>query len=178
MIHAGTHTTNTKKPRQHPRPRIQNKISSQHPRDRSARPHRRRRRVQIHRHLRAHRDQSCEQVKHQILEMPQVILNIVPKDVEIPHVPDNVHPRPMQKHRGEEGKHDRRQRVPGRACKKRRQMRRHHAKLPNQQLQAPRIQRRLKEKNHQVQPNQKLFTQGVLYRGWSSRMGSIRNLLT
>src|SRR5271155_793929 len=39
-------------------------------------------------------------------------------------------------------------------------MRRNHSELPNQQLQAARIQRPLQEKNHQVQPDQKVVHRG------------------
>src|SRR5580698_42939 len=39
-------------------------------------------------------------------------------------------------------------------------MRRHHAELMNQQLQAPGIEHELKEKDHQVQPNQKVVHPG------------------
>src|SRR5580693_3016525 len=92
--------------------------------------------------------------------MSEVVLNVVPKNIEIQHVAENVQPRPVQKHRREEGKRDYRKRVPGRTCKKRRQMRRHHAKLPDQKLQAPRVQGELKEKNHHIQPDQKTVHPG------------------
>jgi hypothetical protein len=39
-------------------------------------------------------------------------------------------------------------------------MRWHHAELINQQIKAPPIQRRLKEENHQIQPDQKVVYPG------------------
>src|ERR1700728_2240458 len=66
----------------------------------------------------------------------------------------------MQEQRREERKHNRHQRILRRTREKCRQMCWHDPKLTNQQLQAPRIQRKFKEKNHQVQPDQKIIHPG------------------
>ena len=36
--------------------------------------------------------QSAEQIKEQILEVPEVVLNVVAEDPQKPHVADHVHP--------------------------------------------------------------------------------------
>src|SRR5271166_6013487 len=88
--------------------------------------------------------------------MSQVVLNVVPKNEEKPHVADHMHPPPMQKQRRKEGNHDRDQRILRRARQKQPYMGWHYSKLTNQQLQAPRIEHGLEQINQKAQPNQKV----------------------
>jgi hypothetical protein len=50
---------------------------------------------------------AAEQIEDEVTYMPQHILNIVAKDPEIEHVPDNMEPPSMEKQRTEEGEENR-----------------------------------------------------------------------
>jgi hypothetical protein len=44
------------------------------------------------------RRNSAQQVKQQVLAVPQNILDVVAEDPQEPHVPQHVHPTAVQKH--------------------------------------------------------------------------------
>ena len=54
--------------------------------------------------------QSAEKIKYEVREMAQTVFDIVAEYPQVPHVPDQVEPASMQKHRREKGNHDGRQR--------------------------------------------------------------------
>ena len=87
--------------------------------------------------------------------MPKVIFNVVPENIEEPHVAQHVYPPRVQKHRGKEGNHHRRQSVSRRARQKGRQMARHLAKLAREEFITSRIQRRLEQVNENIERDQK-----------------------
>jgi hypothetical protein len=54
--------------------------------------------------------QSAEKIKYEVPEMAQTIFDVVAKYPQVPHVPDQVKPSAMQKHRREKGNHGGRER--------------------------------------------------------------------
>ena len=88
--------------------------------------------------------------------MSKIIFNIVPEDIEKPHVSEHVHPPPVKEHGGEEGKYDLPECVLWRALQKGGEVSRNHAKLASRQIRQPRILRPLQPLqniNEDVQPD-------------------------
>jgi hypothetical protein len=53
--------------------------------------------------------QSAENIKYEVREVPQTIFDVVAEYPQVPHVPDQVEPAAVQKHRREKRNHQDRQ---------------------------------------------------------------------
>ncbi len=89
--HQGKHATS----------RIENEIGPQHAGNRARRADRGNRRIRGGQRLRCERNGAAEQVKQQEPEVPQTIFDVVAENPKVKHVPDDVGPPSVQKHRGE-----------------------------------------------------------------------------
>ena len=77
--------------------------------------------------------QPTDQIKDEILKVPEIVLDIVPKNPKHPHVANQVQPTTMQKH-GSEDRKKRTRRIKMRPCQSRRNRMGYGSKFKNQAI--------------------------------------------
>src|ERR1043166_277931 len=85
--------------------RIKPEIRAHYAGNGPARPDGRHLRMQVGKDVQKRGRESAQQIKAHVSQMPESILNVVPKNPQHPHVADQMHPTPVQKHRREQRQH-------------------------------------------------------------------------
>jgi len=92
--------------RENPCKRVRHHIRAQNARDRPARSDAGDRGLRIQYRVDNSRAQTADQVKYEVREMAQAVLNVVSENPEVPHVADQMEPASMQEYRSEERQRD------------------------------------------------------------------------
>ena len=101
---------------------------------------------------------AAEQIEDEVTYMPQHILNIVAKDPEIEHVPDNMEPPSMEKQRTEEGEENR-NRIKSFTGEQEKELGGDDTKMKDEVLEI-RPKGYLIEKNHDVKNDERYIDKG------------------
>ncbi len=94
--------------REHAGARIQHEIRAHHTGDRSAGADAGDRRSDVKERVQQRCRNSADQIEHQIQHVPEIVLDIIAENPQRPHIEDQVQPRAVQKHGGEDGNDGRR----------------------------------------------------------------------
>src|SRR5579864_341963 len=145
--------------RQNACPRIEDDVRSHDASNRSAGPDGWFIRSQIEHDVSDRRRDPANEVKDQISKMAEIVLNVVAKDPEKPHVSDHVQPAAVQEHRGQNCRQGGAESVMTRARKRSFKVNRNDSKLEDECVQrAPSLRpdRKFEEEHKYVQANDEI----------------------